>query len=156
MRVLPGGGDPPDFTSAGGHFNPANRKHGLKNADGPHAGDLPNLEVPPAGSGRYETLAGVSLVSGLGLLFDADGSALVVHAAADDDVTDPAGNSGARIACGEITRAAGAAGPAPQAAPAQVPRALPRTGDLGGASLALSGLAAGLLATGLALRRRSG
>jgi Cu-Zn family superoxide dismutase len=97
--------DPPDFTSAGPHWNPANRKHGLNNPAGPHAGDLPNVEVAANGVlSATVTLAGASLTGTgpAGALLDADGAALVIHAAADDYVTDPSGNSGARIACAVI------------------------------------------------------
>jgi Cu-Zn family superoxide dismutase len=97
----------PQFASAGGHFNPAQKKHGLKNAEGPHAGDLPNLYAAKNGDGRFESLNdGVTLGTGANSLFDADGSALVVHAAGDDDTTDPSGNSGDRIACGVIVKGA--------------------------------------------------
>ncbi len=103
--------DPPDFTTAGPHFNPGGKKHGLKNPAGPHAGDLPNLEVAADGSGRFEYVTKtVTLGPGPTSLFDADGSALVVHANPDDDVTDPTGNSGGRIACGVITKVAGSVG----------------------------------------------
>lgn len=88
--------DPPKFESAGAHWNPAERKHGLSNLQGPHAGDLPNLSVSSSGvAAGTLVLAHASLAD----LADADGSALVIHAAADDYVTDPSGNSGARIAC---------------------------------------------------------
>ena len=97
--------DPPDFTTAGSHFNPQGRQHGALNPQGPHAGDLPNLSVGADGKGRLEsTNQLVTLLSGPHSLFDADGSALVVHAAPDDFRTDPTGNAGARIACGVITR----------------------------------------------------
>jgi Cu-Zn family superoxide dismutase len=98
--------EPPDFTSAGGHFNPAAKKHGLMNPDGPHAGDLPNITVGADGTGQLNYLVrGVMLGSGAGSLFDADGTAVVIHAGPDDHRTDPAGNSGARIACGVIQKA---------------------------------------------------
>ena len=98
--------DAPAFTSAGGHFNPQNKKHGLKNPDGPHAGDLPDMFVNKDGMGRYEALMeSMTLGAGETSVFDADGSAIVVHATADDNVTDPAGNSGDRIACGVIIKA---------------------------------------------------
>jgi len=98
----------PAFASAGGHFNPLGKKHGLKNPDGPHAGDLPNLYVNKDGVGRYEALMEtMTLGSGETSVFDSDGSAIVIHATADDNVTDPAGNSGGRIACGVITKAVG-------------------------------------------------
>jgi len=91
--------DPPDFTSAGAHWNPAGKQHGLSNPAGPHAGDLPNVEVAANGVlSATVTVAGASLAA----LLDADGSALVLHAAADDYRTDPSGNSGARIACAVI------------------------------------------------------
>ena len=96
----------PDFRSAGGHFNPFGKQHGLKNLAGPHAGDLPNLTVEPDGQARYEAVAQlVTLQAGeKNSLFQPGGTSLVIHAAADDNVTDPAGNAGARIACGMITR----------------------------------------------------
>jgi len=97
--------DGPDFASAGPHFNPASRQHGALNPQGPHAGDLPNIEVGADGKGRLEsTTEMLSLGSGTTSIFDSDGSALVVHAAPDDFRTDPTGNSGARIACGVITK----------------------------------------------------
>lgn len=93
----------PAFTSAGGHFNPAQKKHGYKSPDGPHAGDLPNMLVAKDGSGRFEALTdAVTLRSGPNSVFDADGSALVVHVGVDDNVTDPTGNAGDRAACGVI------------------------------------------------------
>jgi len=93
--------DPPDFASAGPHWNPLAKKHGMNNPAGPHAGDLPNVEVAANGVlGATVTLPGASLTaSGPGALLDADGASLVLHAAADDYVTDPSGNSGPRIAC---------------------------------------------------------
>ena len=96
----------PAFTSADGHFNPLNTKHGLKNPEGPHAGDLPDLYVNQDGVGRYEALMeSMTLGTGVTSIFDADGSAIVIHATADDNMTDPAGNSGDRIACGVVTKA---------------------------------------------------
>ena len=100
--------DPPDFNSAGPHFNPTNKQHGALNPQGSHAGDLPNLTVGPDGTGRMETTTEqLSLGSGPSSVWDADGSALVVHANADDFKTDPTGNSGARIACGVLVKAPG-------------------------------------------------
>ena len=98
--------EPPDFTSAGGHFNPTGTAHGLENPNGPHAGDLPNLSVPEDGRAwlEFETDR-ISLTDGPMSLFDADGSAIVIHTGADDQRTDPSGDSGARVVCGEITRA---------------------------------------------------
>lgn len=93
----------PAFASAGGHFNPTQRKHGFKSPDGAHAGDLPNMLVAKDGVGRFEALTdSMSLKAGPKSLLDNDGSALVIHAGADDYATDPAGNSGDRIACGVI------------------------------------------------------
>jgi Cu-Zn family superoxide dismutase len=98
--------DPPDFASAGPHWNPTARKHGMHNPQGPHAGDLPNVEVDANGVlGATLTLPNASLVAppgAPGALLDADGAALVIHAQADDYVTDPSGNSGPRIACAVI------------------------------------------------------
>jgi len=100
--------DPPDFNSAGPHFNPTNKQHGALNPQGSHAGDLPNLTVGPDGTGRMETTTEqLSLGSGPSSVWDADGSAFVVHANADDFKTDPTGNSGARVACGVLVKAPG-------------------------------------------------
>ena len=98
--------DPPGFDSAGPHWNPAARKHGTNNPAGPHAGDLPNVEVAANGVlGATVTLPGASLTAPgpAGVLLDADGASVVLHAAPDDYATDPSGNSGARIACAVIT-----------------------------------------------------
>lgn len=93
----------PEFKSAGPHFNPAKKQHGFANPAGHHAGDLPNLTVGPDGQGKLEaTLAGATLAPGPRSLLGPEGTALVVHAGPDDEKTDPAGNSGARIACGVI------------------------------------------------------
>jgi Cu-Zn family superoxide dismutase len=95
----------PQFTSAGGHFNPGKKEHGLLNPQGPHAGDLPNMTIMADGSGRMETATDrVSLGVGPTALLDDDGSAIVIHAAPDDFKTDPTGNSGSRIACGVIVK----------------------------------------------------
>ena len=91
------------FAGAGAHFNPLGRQHGLDNAQGPHGGDAPNFTVNADGTGRASfTTDRVSLTAGSTSLFDADGSAIVIHAAADDQISQPAGNSGARIACGVV------------------------------------------------------
>ncbi len=102
------------FESAGSHLNPTGKKHGWVSPNGAHAGDLPNLVVPPSGAVKAEFFAaGVTLQPGKpGSLLDQDGSALVVHAGPDDYATDPAGNSGARIACGVIQATGGSAGAA--------------------------------------------
>lgn len=103
--------DPPDFASAGPHWNPLAKKHGMNNPAGPHSGDLPNVEVNANGVlGATVVLPGASLVAPPGTpgaLIDADGTALVLHAKADDYVTDPSGNSGPRVACAVILPAAG-------------------------------------------------
>ena len=93
----------PDFKSAGPHFNPDSTKHGLMSGDGPHAGDMPNLHVPGDGALVIEVLDPLASIDGERSLLDGDGAALVVHAAADDYKTDPAGNAGDRIACGVVT-----------------------------------------------------
>jgi superoxide dismutase, Cu-Zn family len=90
----------PDFKSAGPHFNPTNKKHGLKNKqEGHHAGDMQNFTVPA--SGRKSVTLHNSDVT-MDQLTANGGTALVIHAKADDMMTDPSGNSGDRIACGEI------------------------------------------------------
>ncbi len=97
--------EPLAFTSAGGHFNPGNKKHGKKNPEGAHAGDLPNLKVGADGTGSIDvTAGGVTLKDGAGSLFQPRGTALVIHADPDDEKTDPTGNSGARVACGVISK----------------------------------------------------
>jgi Cu-Zn family superoxide dismutase len=95
----------PAFTSAGGHFNPAQKQHGLNNPLGPHAGDMPNFTVDATGSSRATILApGVTLGEGTNSVFTGGGTALVIHEKADDLMSDPAGNAGARIACGLIRK----------------------------------------------------
>ncbi len=92
--------DPPGFTTAGPHWNPAQRQHGFDNPAGPHRGDLPNVTVAATGVLQEAvTLPGATLAQ----LRDADGSALVIHAGADDLRTDPSGNSGDRIACAIVS-----------------------------------------------------
>ena len=94
---------PPDFASAGTHWNPFGRHHGLNHPAGPHAGDMRNVEVAANGVlGATVVLPGANMDN----LLDADGASLVLHAEPDDYVTDPSGNSGARIACAVIQRAA--------------------------------------------------
>ncbi|MCC7367292.1 MAG: superoxide dismutase family protein [Chloroflexi bacterium] len=110
--------DAPDFMTAGGHFNPGNKQHGLNNPQGAHAGDMPNLKVNADGTAAFDALLkDASTASGAGSLFGPEGTALVIHAGADDGMTDPSGNSGGRIACGVIMRAAGTAAAAPAAQP---------------------------------------
>lgn len=96
--------DPP-FESAGGHFNPTGKQHGKDNPAGPHAGDMPNLEMPQGGRLKVQVVVkDISLDNGRGSLLDADGASLVVHEGADDYKSDPAGNAGKRLACGVIRR----------------------------------------------------
>ncbi|WP_342533783.1 superoxide dismutase family protein [Lysinibacillus sp. FSL K6-0057] len=96
--------EPPKFESAGAHFNPTNKEHGKLNPNGFHLGDLPNLEIGDDGNVDLNFLAeGLTLQKDQpNSLLDSDGSAIVIHESADDYKTDPAGNSGARIACGAI------------------------------------------------------
>jgi Cu-Zn family superoxide dismutase len=97
--------DGPDFESAGPHFNPAGKKHGLKNPDGPHAGDMSNFMVAADGTSKATlTNTVTTLAGGPTSLFANGGTALVIHAAADDMMSDPAGNAGGRIACGSLTK----------------------------------------------------
>jgi superoxide dismutase, Cu-Zn family len=95
----------PPFTTAGDHFNPGGKKHGLEAADGSHAGDMPNLHVPSNGDLSVEVVnPTMTLAKGRpNSVFDADGSSIVIHAKADDYKSDPAGNAGDRVACGVIT-----------------------------------------------------
>lgn len=96
----------PDFTSAGGHWNPESKAHGRDNPEGAHVGDLANLSIGPDGSGRSTFLIeNVLLKGGLHSMADEDGTALVIHAGPDDYVTDPSGDSGAREACAVIAAA---------------------------------------------------
>ncbi len=93
------------FAGAGGHFNPGARRHGLSSADGPHAGDIEALTIDSFGHGIFTAIdPRVTLSPGPNSLLDADGSAIVLHALPDDQKTDPAGNSGARVACGVIVK----------------------------------------------------
>ncbi len=137
------------FTSAGEHWNPTSRQHGTNNPQGTHASDLfsqtapaegSNLRVGADGTGTLRSVArGVTLAAGATSVFDGDGSTLIIHTNQDDNVTDPSGNSGGRIACGVIVAGA---------------QALPRTGGpavLTGLAAAGSGL---LMLAGLAVRRR--
>ena len=95
----------PDFKSAGAHFNPYNKKHGLKNPEGPHAGDMENIQVGSDGTGTAEIVnKQVTIGDGPNSLFHEGGTAIVIHSSPDDNVSDPAGNAGARIACGVITK----------------------------------------------------
>jgi superoxide dismutase, Cu-Zn family len=95
----------PAFTTAGGHFNPDQKHHGLQNPEGPHAGDMPNFTVSAKGTSKATvTDAHVTLGPGDHSLFTGGGTALVIHAKADDMKSDPSGNAGDRVACGVITK----------------------------------------------------
>jgi superoxide dismutase, Cu-Zn family len=97
--------DPPDFKSAGPHFNPEGKKHGLKNPDGPHAGDMENFIVQHTGKAKVTVDdPHVTLGKDNHSVFSNGGTALVIHAKPDDLTSDPAGNAGDRIACGVIVR----------------------------------------------------
>ncbi len=92
----------PDFASAGPHLNPANRRHGTRNPAGPHAGDLPNVRARGDSSVDTTLVLGTDLLARDALGAGAPRRSLVLHANADDLMTDPSGNSGARIACGVL------------------------------------------------------
>jgi Cu-Zn family superoxide dismutase len=97
----------PAFTTAGGHFNPTNAHHGINNATSPkpHAGDMPNFTVKPNGTAKPTVEdSAVTLGDGANSVFANGGTALVIHAKADDLMSDPSGNAGDRIACGTITK----------------------------------------------------
>jgi Cu-Zn family superoxide dismutase len=94
----------PDFASAGPHLNPTARMHGSRNPHGPHLGDLPNLVASRGGRATLSMPLSGSAEELATRLFDADGTAVVVHAGPDDYVTDPSGNSGGRVLCGVLTR----------------------------------------------------
>ena len=97
--------DGPDFKTAGAHFNPDGKKHGLQNPEGPHAGDMPNFTVDAKGKSKATvTDSNVTLGDDPHSVFTGGGTALVIHAKPDDGKTDPSGNSGDRVACGLITK----------------------------------------------------
>jgi Cu-Zn family superoxide dismutase len=122
------------FATAGGHWNPTGRQHGIDNPNGPHLGDVynqiepaagSNVRIGPNGSGTLRAIArGSTVAPGPASIFDADGNALLIHAHHDDNVTDPSGDSGDRLACGVIV-----AGPV----------GLPRTGTGDGADAGAAG-----------------
>ena len=100
--------EPPDFKSAGNHFNPEDKEHGLLHPKGAHAGDLPNLIVEDDGKVKAEFMAPqVTLKENKKSLFTKEGTSIVIHESADDGMTQPAGDSGARIACGSISKGKG-------------------------------------------------
>lgn len=94
----------PPFNSAGGHFNPTNKKHGIMSPEGQHAGDMPNLHIPQSGDLTIEIVnTAISLEKGKpNSVLDGDGAAIIIHASKDDYKTDPTGDAGGRIACGVI------------------------------------------------------
>jgi Cu-Zn family superoxide dismutase len=95
----------PDFKTAGAHFNPYEKKHGTQSKDGPHAGDLPNFTAQADGSAEIDCLAAlVTLKTGKNSLLGASGTCLVIHERPDDEMTDPTGNAGNRVACGVIQK----------------------------------------------------
>jgi Cu-Zn family superoxide dismutase len=92
----------PPFESAGAHWNPIGRQHGFENPQGPHAGDMQNITVNADGSAVVRVSTRGGTLHGTGGLLDGDGAAVVIHEQADDYRTDPSGNSGPRVACGEL------------------------------------------------------
>ncbi len=94
----------PAFTTAGGHLNPMGHQHGTENPAGSHLGDLPNLQIAGNGTGALTAQLQGTISQSEAALFDGDGTAIVIHADADDYKTDPTGNSGGRIACGVLKR----------------------------------------------------
>ncbi|WP_296680396.1 superoxide dismutase family protein [Novosphingobium sp.] len=96
--------DAPTFSSAGAHLNPDHHQHGTANPDGSHLGDLPNLSINASGTGTISVQLKGTRADTEAAMFDADGTAIIVHSGADDYKTDPSGNSGARIACGVLKR----------------------------------------------------
>ena len=93
----------PPYESAGGHWNPTNKQHGTQNPQGPHLGDLPNITVAGDSSAHVQLASPGGTLRGANGLMDSDGAAVVIHAAADDNRTDPAGASGARLVCGVVS-----------------------------------------------------
>ena|SRR5579883_1877976 len=95
----------PNFQTAGGHFNPDTKKHGLQNPEGHHAGDMNNFTVKANGTFKGTVVDNdVTMGTDDHSVFTNGGTALMIHAKADDLKTDPAGNAGDRIACGTITK----------------------------------------------------
>ena len=118
----------PGFQSAGGHWNPQGNQHGRDNPQGSHLGDLANMTVSADGTGRSDFIVeGVSLNSGQYMLEDADGTALLIHAGADDYQTDPSGDAGDRVACAVLGSGSGSAGTAGGANGGSAPNAMEAT-----------------------------
>jgi Cu-Zn family superoxide dismutase len=146
----------PTFGAAGELFNPMGTMHGLENPNGPHAGDLPNLTVNADGTGSFDANTKmVTLTSGPMSVFDSDGTALIIHALADDQKTDPSGNSDGRIACAVLQPGGQPAAQAGQQAGTSAPARLPNTGaaDVPWLVLVLAGLL--LLGAGTLVRGRA-
>jgi Cu-Zn family superoxide dismutase len=142
--------DPPNFASAGGIFNPFGKPHGLLNPTGPMAGDVPSLVIGPAGVGAYNTAAPlVKLNTGPAALLRPGGTSVVIFERIDDDLTQPEGNAGTRIACGVIVAAGAVAGGAPPISAANSPSGLP-------SAVLIGGLGVLLIGAGLLLRRQRG
>ncbi|MEH6944228.1 superoxide dismutase family protein [Bacillus sp. JJ722] len=95
---------PPDFKSAGNHFNPTSKKHGLLNSEGPHVGDLPNIKVDDEGNVKVKLKSEATLKEGRNTLLTTEGTSIVIHKRIDNGMTQPAGDSGERIACGVIKK----------------------------------------------------
>ncbi|MBM7541078.1 superoxide dismutase family protein [Amphibacillus cookii] len=95
---------PPDFETAGGHYNPTGSKHGFKHPEGPHAGDLKNITVNEDGTVYAEVEAPMVTLKrdGENTLFTKEGTSLIIHAGPDDYISQPSGDAGDRIACGVI------------------------------------------------------
>lgn len=93
------------FETAGGHWNPTSKKHGSQNPAGPHLGDMPNFTVAADSTASVNVSTAGGTLRGADALLDTDGASAVIHAGPDDLKTDPAGNSGAKIACGVVTGA---------------------------------------------------
>ena len=97
--------EPPAFTSAGPHFNPDSKHHGLSNPEGPHAGDMPNITVKENGTAKLTVVdPRVNMGDDNHSVFTNGGTALMIHAKPDDLKSDPAGNAGDRIACAVVTK----------------------------------------------------
>jgi Cu-Zn family superoxide dismutase len=144
------------FSTAGGHFNPTGAQHGLKNPQGPHVGDLPNIVIDASGAGTLDyTSSMISLTPGPNNIFDEDGAAIVIHAGLDDEVSDPAGNSGARVACGVIRLATMEGEGAGMGETGGTTVGMPRTGgDDGWLPWLLALLGAGMAGAGTLARSR--
>ncbi len=96
--------DPPDFQTAGNHFNPEGMEHGLMHPDGPHLGDMPNIEVKADGTADVEfELPGATLLDGKNSLLREEGTSIIIHEKEDDGISQPSGNAGARLVCGVIS-----------------------------------------------------